>query len=286
MPDRVLVAGATGALGVEVVRVLKDRGHRVIALGRDPRRLRQLASLADEHVVADVMDPRTLAGVLRGVDRVFSCLGASVIPMLRYGRTTFSRFDFPANRNLIDAARETAVRRFVYVSVFGAHKLPDQDFIKGHEMVVDHLRTSGLDFGVVRPTGFFSAMQKILLVASWGLTPQFGDGEVRTNPIHEADLAEVCAAMLFDDTRERDVGGPEALTRRELADLAFEAVGRKGRRLLVPVGLLRNTGRLLRPLNPRVGNLFTFIADILVDDFVAPAYGSRRIGDYFREKNL
>jgi hypothetical protein len=38
------------------------------------------------------------------------------------------------------------------------------------------------------------------------------------------------------------------------------------------------------PVNPRVGHLFIFIADILVDDFVAPPYGTRRITDYFRER--
>jgi uncharacterized protein YbjT (DUF2867 family) len=280
----VLVAGATGSLGREVVRALKARGERVRALGRSARRLEALRGLADEFYPADALDARSLPPALEGVDRVFSCLGASVIPMLHYGRRSFSQVDYPANRNLVEAAVRAGVRKFVYVSVFGHDRLPRNDFIRGHERVVETLRASGLDYSVLRPTGFFSAMEEILLVASLGLLPEFNSGAARTNPIHEADLAELCVAA-FDSPPgwEQDVGGPDALPRHEIARLALAAAGREARAVRVPVGVLRTAGRLLLPLNPRVGSLMTFIADILVDDFVAPAHGTRRIGDYFRE---
>src|SRR5262245_4956412 len=97
----VLVAGATGALGAEVVRELKARGRRVRALARSRTKLERLRGLADELVVADALEPRSLDGAVEGVDGVFSCLGASVIPLPRYGRRSFSAIDTPANRNLI-----------------------------------------------------------------------------------------------------------------------------------------------------------------------------------------
>ncbi len=284
MGDRILIAGATGSLGRETARALRERGHYVIAMGRDPRRLAALSGVVDEVRVADALRPETLTTVCDGVDRVFSCMGASVIPMPRYGRATFTRLDTPANTHLVNVAVQAKVRKFVYVSVFGAERLPHMDFVQGHERVVEVLRESGLDYGVLRPTGFFQAMLEILTVASRGLMPQFANGTPRTNPIHEADLAEVCADALYDDIRERDVGGPEALTRREIAELAFAAVGKQGRFIPVPVSALKTAGLLMRPISPRVGNLFTFIADILVDDFVAPAYGSRRIADFFAER--
>lgn len=286
MSDRILVAGATGALGREVIRVLKARGHTVLALGRSPTKLEALKASVDGFRVADALRAETLDGVCAGVDRVFSCMGASVIPMPQYGRRTFSQVDTPANCHLIDAAAQARVKKFVYVSVFGAERLPHMDFVRGHERVVEHLRRSGLEYAVLRPTGFFSAMEEILQVASRGLVPQFDGGAARTNPIHEADLAEVCADALYDGIAERDVGGPEALTRREIAELAFAAVGKRGRFLPVPVSVLKMAGQGMMPFNPRVGHLFTFIADILVDDFVAPAYGTRRIGDYFFERSL
>ncbi|MFN3652123.1 MAG: SDR family oxidoreductase [Armatimonadota bacterium] len=280
-----LVAGATGRLGVEMVRELKRRGVRVRALVRTPSKAEALRQLADEVCLADSLKPETLGPALEGVDRVFSCLGASVIPMPQYGRVPFTRLDWPANRNLVDAAARARVRKFVYVSVFGAERLPWSDFVKGHELVVQHLRESGLDHSVLRPTGFFSAMEEILTVASHGLIPEFNGGTARTNPIHEEDLAVVCAdAFDWPSGTEKDVGGPDALTRREIAQLAVTALRKKALTVNVPVGLLALGGRLVRPLNPRVGHLFTFIAKILVDDFVAPAYGRHHIADYFEQR--
>jgi uncharacterized protein YbjT (DUF2867 family) len=284
-PNRVLVAGATGRLGLEVVRELKARGCLVRALAHSPRRASALRALADDVCFADALRPTTLTPTFEGINRVFSCLGASVIPMPRYGRRPFTAVDYPANRNLVRASVAAHVEKFVYVSVFGADRLPGFDFIRGHEQVVEELRRSGVNYSVLRPTGFFSSMEEILLVASRGLLPEFGGGRARTNPIHEADLAVACVEA-FDAPCgwEQDIGGPDALTRREIAAHALRAVGREARQVRVPVGVLRNAGRLLKPLNPRVGDLMTFIAEILVEDFVAPRYGTRRIADYFSER--
>lgn len=281
----VLVAGAGGKLGKEVVRELKRRDQRVRALVRSEKKAAPLRDLADEVCLADALRPETLPAAMNGVDRVFSCVGASVIPMPQYGRATFTQIDYPANRNLIEASKAAGVKKWVYVSVFGHRKVPHRDFIRGHELVVEELRRSGLDYSVLRPTGFFSAMEEILQVASRGLLPEVNGGAARTNPIHEIDLARACVEA-FDapSGTERDIGGPDPLPRSEIARLALEAVGREGKHLRVPVGVLRAAGVAFRPFNPRVGHLFTFIADILVEDFVAPCYGTHHIEDYFRER--
>ena len=283
MGERVLVAGATGALGREVTRVLQERGISVRALGRSQTRLESLRGLAEELVVADALKPESLRGVCDGVDRVFSCLGASVLPMPQYGWASFSRVDYPANRNLIREAEAANVQKFVYVSTYFNEYMAHLEFVRGHEKVVEELKQSKLDYGIIRPTGFFSAMEEILLVASWGMLPEFNGGTSRTNPIHEADLAEICADALYDNIRERDVGGPEALTRRQIAELAYGAIGKVVKTRRVPVQVLQAAGLLMRPVSPRVGHLFTFISEILVRDVVAPAYGTRTIGEFFRE---
>lgn len=105
------------------------------------------------------------------------------------------------------------------------------------------------------------------------------------NPIHEADLAAACAdAFEKPSGWEADIGGPDALTRREIAGLALQAVGREARAVRVPVGVLRGAGWLMMPCWPRVGHLMTFISHILVEDFVAPPHGTRRIADYFQQR--
>ncbi len=267
-PRIILVAGATGALGREAVRHCKERGYRVRALGRDASRLRQTVD-ADEIVHADALVQDSLRGVCDDVDAIISCLGASVIPELRHGRKPFTKIDYPANLNLIREAENASVRRFVYVSVFGAERLGRFDFVKAHEMVVDTLRRSRLEVSILRATGFHSSMQTILQIGGRIAVPEHNGGIPRTNPIHEADLAKLCVDAIEEPPGARDVGGPEALTRRQIAEIVLE--GRRFRR--VPVKLLKAASLALRPINPRVSDLYAFIAEILQEDVLAPACG-------------
>jgi len=216
------------------------------------------------------------------VDFVVSCLGASVIPSVRNDRRSFSDIDVPANLKLLKAAEQAQIRRFVYVSVFADGRLQDNDFVRGHEQVVRHIRSSNLDYCIIRPTGFFSSLVRIMREPSMGLLPQCGNGDARTNPIHEADLAEFCADALCADGAglEYNVGGPEILSRRQISDLVHQS-GPLGRTVTrVPVSTLRAGGLFLGPFNRRVSQLMTFIADVLSDDFIAPEFGSRTLERY------
>jgi uncharacterized protein YbjT (DUF2867 family) len=209
------------------------------------------------------------------VEAVISCVGASVIPELRHGRAPFTKIDYPANRNLIHEAEASGVRRFIYVSVFGAERLGRYDFVRAHEMVVDELRRSRLEYSILRATGFHSSMDTILRIGGRIAVPEYRGGTVRTNPIHEEDLANMCVEALNEPPVERDVGGPEALTRRRIAEIVLE--GRKFRR--VPVSVLRAASLLLRPINPRVSDLYGFISEILKEDVLAPCCGTIRMGE-------
>src|SRR5688572_26030168 len=110
---RILVAGATGMLGREVVRLLATHGHTVRALSRDSARA---AALGGETHVGDARRPESLRGAMDGVDTVFSSLGASVSIRFGAGWRGYRAVDVPANRNLLAAARKAGVKRFVYVS--------------------------------------------------------------------------------------------------------------------------------------------------------------------------
>jgi uncharacterized protein YbjT (DUF2867 family) len=281
MGQTVLVAGGTGLLGRHVVRELAARGHAVRVLARDPSRARALAPGA-EVVRGDALDPAGLRGACEGADAVFSCVGASVQLGLR-GWRGYTAVDAPANANLIAAAREAGVRRFVYVSLFGADKLAGLDYAAGHERVVDALRASGLSHTVVRPTGFFSALRPYLDMARAGRGVVFGDGAARSNPVDDRDLAAACAEALFEGPAELPVGGPEVLTRRAMLEAAFRAVGRAPALWHVPPAFVRAAGWCLRPLHPRLSHLMAFVAAVTQADFVAPARGARTLEAYYRE---
>ena len=282
MRDILLVAGGSGALGRRVVAVARARGIPVRVLSR--RAPGPAASdLAVDHRRADALDPASLRGVMDGVRVVFSAVGAPVTPRWSPWRG-FARIDVPANRHLADAAAAAGVERFVYVSSFATGRVADTAYVRAHEAVASDLARRHFERVIIRPGGFFGSFDVFVQAAACGLVPQIGRGEVRLNPIAEEDLAEVCVdAALAPDPRDREVGGPEVLTRRQVAELACAAVGRKSRVLRVPAWAARAGAACLTPLHPRMAQMLGFAASIYRADMVAPAAGHRRLGDYFAE---
>jgi uncharacterized protein YbjT (DUF2867 family) len=282
-----LVAGTGGALGREVAELALASGWRVRALVRDPARVSPgLAARLEGVAVADARDRRATAAAVAGCSAVFSCVGASVLPMLGRGWRGFGAVDWPCNRNLVDAARAAGAERFVYVSVFHDQALKRLAYVAAHERVVDHLRESGLRFAVVRPTGFHSAIASYVDLAVKGPIPEIAGGAAVTNPIADADLAAVCLEALAakDRALEIDCGGPEVLSRRAIGELAFAAAGRPVRFRAVPAPLLRLAGALGRPFHPRISQFVSFLAAISTRDLVAPGRGTRRLADAFRQQ--
>jgi len=278
--ERVLVAGASGHLGRCVARELKARGWIVRAHARQPGRL---DGTADEAVRGDLRDPATLGPACAGVHVVFCCAGASMNLGALRDRRGPVEVDWRGNANLLAAARSAGVRRFVYVSVFGAEGMRALEYTGAHERFADELRASGMEHAIVRPTGFFSFFGEIAKMAKRGRGVVIGGGEARTNPIHEADLAEVCADAAVGEAAEIAAGGPEIFTRAEIVELAFRAVGRPPKRPMhVPPGVFRGAAAVIRPLNRRIAAFRAFGAEVSQVDCVAPAYGTRRLEDYFR----
>ena len=179
----VLVAGATGMLGREVVALLVADGYRVKTLSRDPVRAQELAGIADEVVLGDATDPATLVGAMDGVDSVVSCLGAPMA-FVASDRRSFRKVDTVANLNLLHAAKQAEVRRFVYVSLLLCPSWADTAYARAHESVVQGLRHSGISYAVVRPTGMFPIFEPFVPMARRGLVCIPGNGQARTNPVH------------------------------------------------------------------------------------------------------
>jgi len=279
----VLVAGATGMLGRQVATALHRAGAKVTSLSRSPARARALAGIADTVVLGDATRPDTLRGAFDGVEAVISCLGA---PMA-FGtgdRRSFRHLDTVANLNLIHAARTAGVRRFVYVSLVVRPAWAGTAYVRAHEDVVDHLAGSGLSYGVVRPTGMFPIFDPFLAMARRGIAWIPGDGQAPTNPVHPYEVAEACLDALTGETASSQlVGGPETVTRQEIVEMAFRAVGTKPRILHLPRRALLAGSVLLRPVHPRLSEVTDFASRALTNAFVAPLGGHRRLADHFAE---
>jgi len=279
----VLVAGATGMLGNAVAAALHGSGARVTSLSRSPVRAEALKGIVDHIVLGDATRPDTLRGVFDGVDSVISCLGA---PMAFSGgdRRSFRQLDTVANLNLIGAARAAGVRRFVYVSLLVRPAWSATVYARAHEEVVDALTRSGLSYGVVRPTGMFPIFDPFLTMARRGIAWIPGDGQAQTNPVHPSEVAEACLqAMTTSHASSTMIGGPEILTRQEIVELAFQAVGTRTRILHLPPRALLAGSALLRPIHPRLSEVTDFASRALTNAFVAPLGGRHRLADHFTE---
>jgi uncharacterized protein YbjT (DUF2867 family) len=278
----VLLAGATGTLGRQLLAELQRRGERVRALVRSPARSVTLDPAPAEIAVADLVTGSVgLDSACRGIRTVVSAAGRSCSTRRLPERGGFHPVDYEGNRRLLEAAVRVGAERFLYVSVLGGQRLRGIEYVDAHEEFVELLRASPIDSTVVRANGFFAGYLELLgLVTSPGPATLIGDGQAKDNPIHEADLASVCLDALEGDEREVEVGGPEVLNRRQELELVCEIAGRHPRIVSVPPRLLRASGTAMRPFDARRAEVVKFLTAICVTDMIGPSVGQRRLSDY------
>ncbi|NNE47142.1 MAG: SDR family oxidoreductase [Rhodothermales bacterium] len=274
---RVLVAGATGYLGQFVLQEFKARGYHVRALARSPEKLDHLRGSVDEIVGGEVTRPETLEHVCDDIDVVFSSIGITK----QRDKLAFRDVDYQGNVNLLEVAQHAGVEKFIYVSVFNGPNLPHLQIVKAHEDFVAVLKTSGMKHAVLRPTGYFSDMTEFLTMAKRGRVYLIGGGGNRMNPIHGADLAVCCVDAVEGEYKEIDVGGPEIITYREIAELAFRSIGTRPRITEVPVWMMRLATAVTKVANRHQGELLAFFFTAMTSDVVAPTTGTQRLEDYF-----
>ena len=283
---RVLIAGATGYLGKYAVKAFKQRGYWVRVLTRSKDRLFEpgpftapalAAEDMDDIFVGEISKPDTLAGIMDGIDVVYSSVGIS---RQRDG-LTFEQVDYQCNRNLIDLCQGSSVSRFVYVSMEGAENLMHLAITQAHERVVSDLKQSGLEYRIVRPCGYFSDMGVLYDMARKGRSFLVGEGTNLMNPIHGQDLAEVCVDTAEGEEVEVAAGGPDIMTQREAAELAFEVVGKPAKITIIPMWMARGLVKFIGLLSTQFGDLADFIVTAGEIDGVGPKRGTTTLKSYF-----
>ncbi len=288
MPSKtVLIAGATGYLGRYLTVCVKKAGWRVRALVRNAPRLAEpgpalapaVDAYVDEVIEGDVTTPATLRGVCDGVDVVIS----TVSLMSDTGPLTWDDVDYRGNRNLLDEAHRAGVRKMCYVSVFNADQMLDIPMVGAHEAFARDLVESGLDYAVIRPTGYFSDMGTIMEMAKRGRVFLLGNGRNAGNPIHGADLATFCVGTLDGESGTFGVGGPETMTMEEIAVLAFRTLQQPARITRVPLPIASAGVSLYRTINRKRADLGRFFVRSGSLDFHAPSFGTHRLADHFRD---
>jgi uncharacterized protein YbjT (DUF2867 family) len=284
---KVLIAGATGYLGRYVVKEFHNQGYWIRALVRDPTKLEQtgpflqpeVANIIDDVWLGQVTIPETLKGICDGIDIVFSSIGIT----RQKGKYTYRDVDYQGNSNILETATTQSVKKFIYVSVFDAHSFEYLEIIKAHEDFVRDLQKSGIDYTIIRPTGYFSDMSEYLNMAKSGRVYIIGNGENRVNPIHGADLAKVCVKAVDNKENEIPVGGPEIFNAVQIAELAFSTLDKRSKITKISPWLAKAAVKLIRPFNKQMSDLAEFIVAAGQGDGVAPSTGTHTLQSYFNE---
>ena len=275
---KILLAGATGYLGSHIARASAAKGYGMRVIARSPEKLRDLGIVTDDVCRAELVQPETLKGCCAGIDTVISTVG---ITRQKDG-LTYLDVDYQANLNLLNEAREQGVRKFIYVSVLHGDRFRELKICDAKERFVDALQASGLQYCVIRPTGFFSDVTEFFEMARRGRIYLFGTGEQRTNPIHGADLASVCLDAIGGSAQVLEVGGPETLTYNDIARIAFEAAGTKPSVLRIPDWIRVSLLMLVRAVtSSKFYGPLEFFLTVTAVDMVAPEYGTHRLKEHF-----
>ncbi len=216
----VLVAGATGGIGQEVVDQALEKGYRVRALVRDEAKARMLFGDRVQYVVGDVREPRSLKRAVKGVDQVISALGANV---QRDPENSPERVDYAGVKALAQAAQAAGVSQFILVSSMGVTH-PDHQLnamldhilswkLKGEDAV----RATGIHYTIVRPGELTNEPGGRRGVRIMQGDPVDGEGSVSRSDVAAILVSAIARQDLYGKTFE--VVGDHARPRIEWASL-------------------------------------------------------------------
>ena len=236
----ILVVGATGLLGTEICRRVRERGWPVRGLVRagSPREA-ALRELGVEIVHGDLRTPATVDAACRGCQAVVSTATAMGS---RDRSLTLRAIDHDGQLRLVESAKANGVETFVYVSLSPALR-STAPLVRYKREVERVVRTSGMRWTILQPTVFMEVWLSSLI--GWdhvtGRALIFGAGTAPLRWISVADVAEH-AVRCLDDPRLADVdlpiAGPEMLSPNEVVEIFEQASGRPYRARRIPRPLL------------------------------------------------
>ncbi|HKY96338.1 MAG TPA: SDR family oxidoreductase [Gemmatimonadaceae bacterium] len=226
----ILVAGATGHLGSEIVRRLRSRGEEVRGLVRAtsaPEKIAALRNAGAEVYTGNLRDKESLEAACKGIDTVISTVTA--ITTAQPG-DSFQDTDAAGTIALIEAAKHAGVSHFIFVS-FEASRFPDTPLTDAKRAVEQHLTEGGIDYTILQPPPFMEIWLGPMLFGDprTGEVKIFGNGEGKVPYVSMYDVAEVAVrSVRIPSARNRTIvfSGPQGVTQREAVKVFEEAIGK------------------------------------------------------------
>lgn len=220
-----LVVGATGMLGGAIVRALVERGEPVRAMVRDAAGESALREEGAEPFRGDLKDAESLAAACRAVSTVITTANS----VGRGGDDTVETVDLEGNRQLVEAAAQSGVEHFIFVSAQGEDPDHPVPFLRAKGLTSQRLRKSGMAYTVLLPDIYMDVWIPLVVlgpVQTGRPVSIVMGGKRRHYCVAVRDVAALAVACVGNDAAEnRDllIGGPEALSWSEIIS-TFERV--------------------------------------------------------------
>jgi NADH dehydrogenase len=243
---KVLVTGATGFVGREIVLQLRAAGHTIRILIRSPHspRIREaVSSWGAEVHPGNVLEAASLEGALSGVEAVIHLVGI----ISEVGESTFENVHTRGTQNMVAAARQACVSRFIHMSALGTRPDAVSRYHQSKWAAEELVRLSGLGFTIFRPSLIYGPEDQFInlfaKVIRWSpVVPLMSSPRARFQPV---PVEAVAAAFTRSLGEPRSVGqtydlcGPETLTLSDIVDRIQEVLGKRRLKLRVPLSLAR-----------------------------------------------
>ena len=222
---KVLLAGAFGNLGFEILKQLVEKKYEVIAADLKEKENNGLEGKYTFKAI-DATNPETLKGICDGVDTVITTMG------LTTSSTRFTAYDidYQGNLNLYNEAKKANVRKFNYISVIscdepGAEKVP---MLHAKYMLEQEIKKGDMSYVIYRPTGYFYDIAKVFkpYVDKGEMQLLKGYHGVKANVVDCPDFAKFIVEHMDDTNVTYNVGGKETYTYEEMAKMCFRAAGK------------------------------------------------------------
>ena len=248
---KILVTGATGFVGPSIVHAFRAEDRDVRALVRRPERAANLTALGVEVVAGDVTDPETLKAAVDGCTHV-----VHLVAIIQGRPDDFHRVMTVGTQNVVAAAKDAGVERFVLMSALGTSDPPSVPYYAAKLAEEREVLASGLEHTIFRPSFIFGRGGGALatFMRQVRLSPVvtvIGSGRQRSQPIWQDDVASYFARAIDDPraaNRLFELGGPDTVNWDELYLTIARVLGKRRKLIHVPAGLARTGARLTERL--------------------------------------
>jgi len=243
---KIVLAGAFGNLGAEILKQLVAAGHDVVAADLKETAIEGLEGKYTFRAI-DATNPETLKGLMDGAEIVISTVG------LTGASTRFTAYDIDqkGNLNLYEEAKRAGVKKFNYVSVIscdepGAEEVP---MLHAKYLVEQEIKRQDMEYVIYRPTGYFYDIAKVFkpYVDKGEMQLLKGFGGVKANVVDCPDFAAFIVEHMCDTNVTYNVGGKETYTYEQMAKMCFDAAGKPLKIKWAPIwlfGILANLPKI------------------------------------------